>query len=108
MSTAPYEYGRTEALRAFHEVADDLLAREGLDAQVRFLPWIGPSGRTSVRCHVYAGSTGLFHGTPDWVWWSPVLETPEDLRVALEGALRTRPIVERRRNARPLPVLFPL
>ena len=33
-------------------------------------------------------ATGLFHGSPTWVWWSPVVETPEGLRAALEAASR--------------------
>ena len=109
MSTAPIDsVVPAETREDFERAAQDLLAGEGLLAQVRLLPWTAPSGRTCVRCHVYAGNTGLFHGTPEWVWWSPVVETPGELRAALQEALRHRGLAERRLRPRPVPVLFPL
>ena len=49
-------------------------------------------GRPRLRCHVYAGETGLFHAPPTWVWWSPVLESPEEFRTALRAALRAQSV----------------
>jgi hypothetical protein len=86
-------------LDSFVEVADRLLQREGLDdARVRFLRDWRPR-RTGYTIHVYAGSTDLRAAEPHWAWASPHVETPEQLRDALESALRMRRL-ERRRVAR--------
>jgi hypothetical protein len=74
----------------FAEVAQTLLQRAGLDdAHVRFLHGPRPR-RGGVTCHVYAGSTALRHAEPQWSWSSPEVQTPEQLRAALESALRMR------------------
>jgi len=92
----------------YSTVARELLAREGFEeAQVRLLPW-AEGGRAGVRCHVYVGKTGIFPADPRWVWWSPVVESPDELQSALEGALRGRTAEQRHRRRHDLPSLLPL
>jgi hypothetical protein len=92
----------------YSDVARALLAREGLqEAQVRLLPW-AEGGRAGVRCHVYVGNTGIFPADPRWVWWSPVVENPDQLQLALEDALRGRTAEQRHRRRRAEATLLPL
>ncbi len=94
MATLEFHYPIGAATRVparrFESVVQDLLGDEDLGlVRVRFIP---PRRGDEDRyvCQVYAGPTGIFTGTPRWVWWSPFFSEPEELRNQLSTALRLR------------------
>ena len=88
--------------RQFEQVvAEALRSREDLagDAPVcvRFHVWEGddvPRYVCKVEC---SGAAALNMEDPPWRWWSPLVETPQELGQELRDALRTAG----RRHARP-------
>jgi hypothetical protein len=94
MTTLEFKYASglatASSSRRFESVVEELLRDQDLgQVRVRFIP-----SRTSdpgrYVCQVYAGPTGIFAGTPRWVWWSPFFTSAEELRRQLQNALRLR------------------
>jgi hypothetical protein len=91
---------RGRRFRQFEAVIEELLGNEDLGpVRVRFIPGSRRDDDGRFLCQVYAGPTGVFVGTPEWVWWSPPFTTSEELRGALVQALYLRRIGTLRRLA---------
>ena len=82
----------------FESVFEELLSGEDLGlVRIRFIPSRSGDPRRYV-CQVYAGPTGIFAGTPRWVWWSPFFTNADELRNQLANALRLRRDYRRARS----------
>jgi len=80
---------RSRRFREFEAAIADVLRDEDLGTvRVRFLPHSREGDDGRYLCQVYAGSTGVFVGTPAWVWWSGPFRTADELRADVQRALR--------------------
>jgi hypothetical protein len=79
-----------ETMRAFENVALDLLADSPEPCEVQFGTWPAEDGRLQLVCRVETPPATPFGAELQWRWWSPLLERPEDLRAALSVAVQSR------------------
>ena len=79
-----------ETMRAFENVALDLLADSPEPCEVQFSSWPAEDGRLLLVCRVETPPAIPFGAELQWRWWSPLLERPEELRAALSVAVRSR------------------
>ena len=88
--TRSAEGAPAELARAFESVACEVLAESPELCEVQFGTWSTEDGRLQLVCRVETRAGIPFGAEMQWRWWSPLLDRPEDLRVALSAAVRAR------------------
>jgi hypothetical protein len=76
--------------RALEGVVRELLADDPEALEVQFGTWLADDGRLQFVCRVEAPPAAPFGGAVQWRWWSPLVDSPEQLREALSAAVQVR------------------
>jgi hypothetical protein len=79
-----------ETARALEGVVQEVLAGAPEPLYVQFGTWVEEDGGTRFVCRVETPPATPFGATLQWRWWSPLFETPEQLREALTAAVQAR------------------
>ena len=79
-----------ETARALEGVVHEVLAGASEPMYVQFGTWAEEDGRTRFVCRVETAPAAPFGAMLQWRWWSPLLESPEELREVLTAAVQAR------------------